>query len=118
MCNYSFEIHHDSPTPNKYVYGYYIYEKGRRDEIVSLIEQTTTQVHQEFNRSSCEKFDIAYFFIKNETISRFLFPTSIVKTKDDYYLFVCSDCEEKESVQLMKLYTQALERSCTEINSQ
>jgi hypothetical protein len=110
---FSFDIHHDAPTQKKYVYGYYVYEPTRRDEVVSLIEEATSVVHQKFSESSCEKFDIAYFFIKEKTISQFSFPTTIVHTKDDFYVFVCSDCEEKESEQLISLYTQVLERICS-----
>ena len=34
--------------------------------------------------------------------------------RDDFYVFVCSDCQETESEQLTSLYRQVLERSCTE----
>ena len=112
---YLYELHHDSPGHNnsEYIYGYYVYEPGRRDEVVKLIEKTVSTVNKNHTDWSCERFDIAYFFVKNEIISSFSFPTSIVKTEDDFYLFVCSDCEQSEYDQLKPLYTQVLKRSCT-----
>jgi len=108
---YTYDLHHKSPE-QKYVYGYYVYEIGRRDEVVALIENTLSQVNIKFVGSTCDKFDIAYFFVKKDVISSFDYPTSIVYTKDDYYLFVCSDCEEPEIDQLISLYSAVIERSC------
>ena len=110
----NFEIHHQAPIEKKYVFGYYVYGEGRRYEIVPLIEETISKVNQEFENDNCEKFDIGYFFIRKETIDTFDFPTKILKTKDDFYVFVCSDCQETESEQLTDLYRQVLERSCTQ----
>ena len=112
---YTYETHHASPTPanNRYVYGYFVYEPTRRDDILTMIEKTVSTQNKGYKNFNCEKFDIAYFFIKEEVINSFDFQTSIVKTKDDYYLFVCSDCEGSETDQLSSLYSQVLDASCT-----
>jgi hypothetical protein len=108
---YSFDIHHKSPE-GKYVYGYYVYEENRRDEVVALLESAVSEVNNNYVDTTCEKFDIAYFFVKNDIISNFEYPTTFVHTKDDFYLFVCSDCNEPEIDQLKSLYSQVFESSC------
>ena len=115
---YNFDIHHKAPSQKSYVYGYYVYGKNRRDEVVGMIEEVIPVVNQNFSQASCEKFDIGYFFLNQDIISQFDSSTSIVKNKDDFYLFVCSDCQISETDQLRALYTDVLERSCTSIEEQ